>query len=81
MRVNDVVGVAGFILPGMRVDVLVTGTAGDAGRHRTRTVLQNITVLSAGQTIQTDGKSQSIAGSGGDPAGEPARGRGADAGQ
>ena len=25
VRVNDVVGVAGFVLPGMRVDVLVTG--------------------------------------------------------
>ena len=33
VRVNDVVGVAGFVLPGMRVDVLVTGAS--AGPVRT----------------------------------------------
>ena len=60
VRVNDVVGVAGFVLPGMRVDVLVTGKAPNRGDTETQTVLQNITVLSAGQTIQTDGKSQPI---------------------
>jgi pilus assembly protein CpaB len=60
VRVNDVVGVAGFILPGMRVDVLVTGHGAMQAETVTRTVLQNVGVLSAGQTIQTDGKSQSI---------------------
>jgi pilus assembly protein CpaB len=60
VRVNDVVGVAGFILPGMRVDVLVTGHPSGQNETVTRTVLQNVGVLSAGQTIQTDGKSQSI---------------------
>lgn len=60
VHVNDVVGVAGFILPGMRVDVLVTGRPHDSNDTVSRTVLQNITVLSAGQTIQSDGKSQSI---------------------
>jgi pilus assembly protein CpaB len=61
VRVNDVVGVAGFVLPGMRVDVLVTGKPPNRGDTETQTVLQNITVLSAGQTIQTDGKNQPIA--------------------
>src|SRR3954464_2990331 len=56
VRVNDVVGVAGFVLPGMRVDVLVTGKPSTLPDTVTRTVLQNIAVLSAGQTIQTDGK-------------------------
>jgi pilus assembly protein CpaB len=60
VRVNDVVGVAGFVLPGMRVDVLVTGKPPDRGDTETRTVLQNITVLSAGQSIAVDGKSQPI---------------------
>jgi pilus assembly protein CpaB len=60
VRVNDVVGVAGFVLPGMRVDVLVTGRPANRIDTETQTVLQNITVLSAGQTIQTDGKSQPI---------------------
>jgi pilus assembly protein CpaB len=60
VRVNDVAGVAGFILPGMRVDVLVTGHGAMQAETVTRTVLQNIAVLSAGQTTQIDGKSQSI---------------------
>ena len=60
VRVNDVVGVAGFVLPGMRVDVLVTGRPPNVSDTITRTVLQNIPVLSAGQTIQTDAKSQAI---------------------
>jgi pilus assembly protein CpaB len=60
VRVNDVVGVAGFVLPGMKVDVLVTGRPPNQADTITRTVLQNITVLSAGQTTQTDGKSQTI---------------------
>jgi pilus assembly protein CpaB len=60
VRVNDVVGVAGFVLPGMRVDVLVTGLPPGHEGMMTTTVLQNITVLSAGQTIQVDAKSQSI---------------------
>ena len=60
VRVNDVVGVAGFVLPGMRVDVLVTGRPGDREDTQTQTVLQNIAVLSAGQTIQSDAKSQPI---------------------
>ena len=60
VRVNDVAGVAGFVLPGMRVDVLVTGKPPNRVDTETQTVLQNIPVLSAGQTITTDGKSQPI---------------------
>ena len=60
VRVNDVVGVAGFVLPGMRVDVLVTGKPPNRSDTETQTVLQNISVLSAGQTLQSDSKSQPI---------------------
>ena len=60
VRVNDVVGVAGFILPGMRVDVLSTGRAPGRDEIVTRTVLENIGVLSVGQTVQVDSKSQAI---------------------
>lgn len=63
VRVDDVVGVAGFVLPGTRVDVLVTLDQG-AGEQipRTRVVLQNIGVASAGQTIERDeeGEPQSV---------------------
>lgn len=54
VRVNDVVGVAGFVLPNMRVDVLITGQPPGHDARVTKTVLQNILVLSAGTTIQTD---------------------------
>jgi pilus assembly protein CpaB len=60
LRVNEVIGLAGFVLPGMRVDVLIAGNAPgtDAGGMRCRTILQNIQVLSAGQRIEksVDGK-------------------------
>jgi pilus assembly protein CpaB len=60
VRVNDVAGVAGFVLPGMRVDVLVTGRPPQADGTITATCLQNILVLSAGQTIQPDARGQAI---------------------
>jgi pilus assembly protein CpaB len=61
VRVNEVVGVAGFVLPGMHVDVLITGEApGSDDVRMTTTVLQDITVLSAGQTIQPDARGQAI---------------------
>jgi pilus assembly protein CpaB len=60
VRVNDVAGVAGFVLPGMRVDVLVTGHPPNDPGSVTTTCLQNIQVLSAGQTIQADARGQAI---------------------
>jgi pilus assembly protein CpaB len=57
VRVDDVVGVAGFVLPGMRVDVLVSGTGPGKSQSdgpRVRTLLQNIEVLSAGANLQKD---------------------------
>src|SRR5437868_11575044 len=56
VHVNDVVGVAGFVVAGMRVDVLVAGNppGGTTVGSITRTLLQNIEVLSAGQNYQKD---------------------------
>ena len=57
VRVNDVVGVAGFVVPGMRVDILITGNppGGNAlDGPKVRTLLQNIEVLSAGTNFQKD---------------------------
>ncbi len=55
VAVNDVVGVAGFVTPGTMVDVLVTGQlAGKSGDAITRTVLENVRVMAAGQQIQQD---------------------------
>ena len=63
VRVDDVVGVAGFATPGMRVDVLISGLPPATPSNQaqiqamgtlTETLLQNIEVLSAGQDIQKD---------------------------
>jgi pilus assembly protein CpaB len=55
VAVNDVVGVAGFVIPGTMVDVLVTGQLpGKSDGAITRTVLQNVRVMAAGQQIQQD---------------------------
>jgi len=60
VRVNDVAGVAGFVLPGMRVDVLVTGHPPSSDGDMTATALQNMLVLSAGTTIQPDARGQAM---------------------
>jgi pilus assembly protein CpaB len=45
VRVNDVIGVAGFLLPGSRVDVIATSRKGES-----HTILQDIKVLAVDQT-------------------------------
>ena len=66
VRVNEVIGVAGFVLPGTHVDVLVTvredGTEGGRQNPMARTVVSNVEVLTAGTRIDQeaakDGKPQ-----------------------
>jgi pilus assembly protein CpaB len=52
VRVNDVIGVAGFVLPGTRVDVLVTvrnpGEGNGPNEAMSRTVVSNVEVLTSG---------------------------------
>jgi pilus assembly protein CpaB len=62
LRVNDVTGIAGFVLPGMRVDVLVTGQPPDSTTSVTATPmqLQNLLVLSAGTVMQPDARGQAM---------------------
>jgi pilus assembly protein CpaB len=65
VKVNEVVGVAGFVTPGMRVDVLITGnppgvSANTGQGSLVRTLLQNIEVLSAGTDIQRDAEGKPL---------------------
>ncbi len=54
LKVNEVTGVSGFILPGDRVDVLVTvDNAGGTGVAITKTILQDLEVLAAGVKTET----------------------------
>lgn len=55
VEVDEVVGVAGFVLPGTRVDVLVTVMPGNDRRQTTtRIILQNVRALAADQRYQQD---------------------------
>ncbi len=55
LRSDEVVGVAGFLLPGTHVDVLETNRTNSAAGHPdTSTVLQDVEVLAAGQKIEPD---------------------------
>jgi len=55
VEVDEVVGVAGFVLPGTLVDVLATVMPGtNRSETTTRTILQKIPVLTADQSYQTD---------------------------
>lgn len=59
VRVNDVIGVAGFLLPGSRVDVLATRKDNNR-RAETRTLLQNLKVLAVDQTTAQEGKDEPV---------------------
>ena len=54
VRSNEITGVAGFLYPGSHVDCMVTFTPPGAKLPETQTVLQNVEVLTAGQTIEPD---------------------------
>jgi pilus assembly protein CpaB len=51
VRVTDASSVAGFVLPGTRVDVLMTGNPTGSSEPQTITVLRNVAVLANGQKL------------------------------
>jgi pilus assembly protein CpaB len=67
IRVNDVAGVAGFVLPGDRVDILLTrdrtgGAGGNAANNLiTDVLLQNVKVLGIDQDANEDKEKPSVA--------------------
>lgn len=58
VRVNDVVSLAGFVQPGTRVDVLVTGNPAGSNESQTTTVLENVAVLATGTKLERDAAGQ-----------------------
>ena len=52
VRVNDTTSVSGFVLPGTRVDILLTGNPMGSGEQQTTTVLENVAVLATGQKLE-----------------------------
>ncbi|MFA0694564.1 Flp pilus assembly protein CpaB [Vibrio sp. 10N.222.49.C9] len=59
IRVDDVIGVAGFLLPGNKVDILNTVSYGK-NSAATQTVLKDIKVLAVDQTAKTNENSPII---------------------
>jgi pilus assembly protein CpaB len=59
VRVNEVVSVAGFVVPGTSVDVLLTGNPAGGTDQQTSTVLENVMVIATGQKLERN--------AGGDP--------------
>jgi pilus assembly protein CpaB len=63
VRVDEVIGVAGFVIPGTRVDVMLTLDKGPTRPQAiTKTLLQNVQTLAAGQSVTRDkeGKPQTV---------------------
>jgi pilus assembly protein CpaB len=66
--VNVVIGVSGFVLPGSRVDLILTGVPPDgvkgakANEMASKIILENLQVLAVGQNVQQDaqGKPQTV---------------------
>ncbi len=55
VRVDEVVGVAGYVLPGNRVDVLATANPGEQRQDTTtKVILSNVQVLTAGTRMEQD---------------------------
>jgi pilus assembly protein CpaB len=63
IRVNDVVAVSGFAAAGSHVDVLIAGNppgGNQAAGTVTKTLLQNVEILSAGVNIQKDAEGKPV---------------------
>lgn len=59
VRVNDVIGVAGFLLPGNHVDVIATRRV-EQNRAEAHTLLQNVKVLAVDQTAAQPEKDKPV---------------------
>ena len=60
VKVDDVIGVAGFIKPADRVDVMVTiePEGGKQGNTMSKMILENVKVLAAGTQMERKGKDE-----------------------
>jgi pilus assembly protein CpaB len=55
VRVNEVIGVAGYVLPGTRVDVVATASPNESRADTTsKLILSNVQVLTAGTRMEQD---------------------------
>jgi pilus assembly protein CpaB len=55
VKVNDVIGVAGFVIPNSRVDVILSGSPTSGNIEMAKVILENIQVAAADQNVTSDG--------------------------
>jgi pilus assembly protein CpaB len=61
VKVNEVIGVAGFVTPGTHVDVIAIGSpSGQGGGDVAKVFLENVQVLAAGQNVERDANGQPL---------------------
>jgi len=61
VRVNEVIGVAGYVLPGSRVDVLATASPNGQPQDATsKVILSNVQVLTAGTRLEQSDKGKPV---------------------
>jgi len=60
LRVNEVVSVAGFVVPGTHVDVLLTGNPTSGGQQQTTTVLENVAVIASGPNLERNSNGEPV---------------------
>ena len=61
LRSNDVAGVAGFVLPGDRVDILLTRAIGDGHQTVTQVLAENVRVLGVDQSDNDEANTPVVA--------------------
>ena len=54
VRVNDIIGVAGFVVPGSHVDVIIIGAPAPNSLQTSKIFLENVQILAAGQNVERD---------------------------
>lgn len=54
IRVNDVIGVSGFVVAGTRVDIILSGSLTNGVIDVAKIILENVQVLAAGQNTERD---------------------------
>jgi len=60
VKVDEVIGVAGFVAPGTYVDVVATVVEGTGQNAVSRVILQNVKVLASGQRMETQKDGQPV---------------------
>jgi pilus assembly protein CpaB len=61
VKVNEVIGVAGFVVPGTRVDVILSGSPESTNRaEMAKTIIENVEVLAAGKNLAHDAEGKPL---------------------